>query len=65
MNDLPPTSSRAVRRARIAIDFAIVAAGVAVAFALCRLPAPALVTLAVALLVAVTAFVVIMREISR
>ncbi|AOH85754.1 hypothetical protein AWL63_19185 [Sphingomonas panacis] len=65
MNDLPPPSPRAVRRARIAIDVAIIVAGVAVAFALTRHPAPALVTLAVALLVAVTAFVVIMREFSR
>jgi hypothetical protein len=65
MNELPPPSPRALKRARIAIDIAIVLAGLGTAFAASRHSAPALVTIAVALFVAVTAFVVITRGTSR
>jgi len=65
VNDLPPPSPRAVRRARVALDIATVAAGIAAAFALSRHPTPALVILAIVVVFAVTVFVVLMREISR
>ena len=65
MNELPPPSARAVRRARVALDIVTVVAGVAAAFALSRHLTPALVILAIVVVVAATASVVLMREISR
>jgi len=65
VNDLPPPSARAVRAARLALDVATGLAGVALAFALSRHLTPALVALTIVVVIAVTAFIIVLREFAR
>lgn len=65
VNDLPPPSTRAVLGARVALDFATGLAGVALAFALSRHLTPALVALTIVVVIAVTAFIILLREFPR
>jgi len=65
VNDFPPPSPRAVRGARLALDVATCLAGVAIAFALSRHLTPALVALTIVVVIAVTAFIILLREFAR
>ncbi|WP_267388714.1 hypothetical protein [Sphingomonas sp. GC_Shp_3] len=65
MNDFPPPSPRAVRVAWIALDVATVVAGIAAASAFSRHFASALVTITILVAIAVTAFIIPLREFAR